>query len=58
MHRLGFLGDDLPDGCVSESNGGLVRFGTINASFVWDKIHPPSKYVRRLIAPFLVHCRI
>ena len=58
MHRLGFLGDYLPTAALASRDVVWLSVGTINASFVWDKIHPPSKMVRGLIAPFLVHCRI
>ena len=58
MHCLGFLGDDLPDGRVSESDGGRVRFGAVNASFVGHKVHASAEDVRRLMTPFGVNRRV
>ena len=42
VHRLCFLGDDLADGCVSETDGGWIWCGTIDASLVRYKVHPSS----------------
>jgi hypothetical protein len=50
VQRFGFLSDDLPDGCMSESNSGWIRFGTINVCLMWYKSTLlPSRYVDLLL---------
>ena len=57
-HGLSFLSDSLPYRCVGEADCGWIRCGAVNATFMWDEVHPPSEYVHGLMKPFRVHGRV